>query len=102
MACMCGDMMCPSCGPAQGYDPDFETACEWLQYCLLKDLPTFFMSDVSTLMDDPDDPEPMFIGRADEEELAEEVANRIGQKCSQEFIDAITREAKRWQKEQTK
>ena len=22
--CMCGDIMCSSCGPAQGYDPKFE------------------------------------------------------------------------------
>lgn len=28
--CMCGDTMCPSCGPAQGYDPKFEVLCEKL------------------------------------------------------------------------
>lgn len=22
--CLCGDYMCPSCGPAQGYDPRYE------------------------------------------------------------------------------
>lgn len=30
MACMCGDYLCPSCGPAQGYDPKFEALCETL------------------------------------------------------------------------
>jgi len=30
MACMCGDTMCPSCGPAQGYDPRAELISEWL------------------------------------------------------------------------
>ena len=30
MACMCGDAMCASCGPAQGYNPEFEAFCEWL------------------------------------------------------------------------
>jgi hypothetical protein len=29
--CLCGDTMCPSCGPAQGYDPHFEQFCE--TYC---------------------------------------------------------------------
>jgi len=28
--CLCGDYMCPSCGPAQGYDPKFEALCEKL------------------------------------------------------------------------
>jgi hypothetical protein len=28
--CLCGDYMCPSCGPAQGYDPKFEALCETL------------------------------------------------------------------------
>ena len=28
--CMCGDYMCPSCGPAQGYDPQFELIVEKL------------------------------------------------------------------------
>ena len=31
MPCMCGDTMCPSCGPAQGYDPKFDRFCEWLE-----------------------------------------------------------------------
>lgn len=29
--CLCGDTMCPSCGPAQGYDPHFEQFYE--AYC---------------------------------------------------------------------
>ncbi len=28
MPCMCGDTACPSCGPAQGYDPKYEAAFE--------------------------------------------------------------------------
>lgn len=28
--CMCGDTMCPSCGPAQGYDPVYEKMYETL------------------------------------------------------------------------
>jgi hypothetical protein len=31
MSCMCGDTQCPSCGPAQGYDPQFERFCD--AYC---------------------------------------------------------------------
>jgi hypothetical protein len=27
---MCGDYMCPSCGPAQGYNPTYELIFEWL------------------------------------------------------------------------
>jgi hypothetical protein len=30
MACMCGDVLCPSCGPAQGYHPQFEALCDTL------------------------------------------------------------------------
>jgi hypothetical protein len=28
--CLCGDYMCPSCGPEQVYDPKFEALCEKL------------------------------------------------------------------------
>ena len=28
--CMCGDSACPSCGPAQGYDPAYELVVEFL------------------------------------------------------------------------
>lgn len=28
MPCMCGDAMCPSCGPAQGYNLKFEAAID--------------------------------------------------------------------------
>lgn len=30
MSCMCGDTMCPSCGPAQGHDPTHERLVETL------------------------------------------------------------------------
>ena len=26
--CMCGDTQCPSCGPAQGYNAEFERVCD--------------------------------------------------------------------------
>lgn len=39
MPCMCGDVMCPSCGPAQGYNPEFEALCEWIQEDVLADFP---------------------------------------------------------------
>lgn len=28
MSCLCGDIACPSCGPAQGFDPGHEAMCE--------------------------------------------------------------------------
>lgn len=28
MACLCGDIACPSCGPAQGFDPDYQAFTE--------------------------------------------------------------------------
>ena len=30
MTCKCGDTNCPSCGPAQGYDPAEELVLEWM------------------------------------------------------------------------
>ena len=30
MTCMCGDACCPSCGPAQGYDPERECVEEFI------------------------------------------------------------------------
>lgn len=37
MPCMCGDTMCPSCGPAQGYDPIFQRITEWIEFDLFKE-----------------------------------------------------------------
>ena len=46
--CLCGDYMCPSCGPAQGYDPAFEKFFE----------NTFLVSpeaeEICARFDDPD------------------------------------------------
>lgn len=42
MPCMCGDSMCPTCGPDQGYDPQVIEVSEWIVDCLyerLKDTP---------------------------------------------------------------
>lgn len=36
MPCLCGDTNCPSCGPAQGYDPHAELVTEWLKGVILK------------------------------------------------------------------
>lgn len=34
MPCMCGDSMCPTCGPDQGYDPSVIEVSEWIADCL--------------------------------------------------------------------
>lgn len=79
MSCMCGDVMCPSCGPAQGFDPAFETVVEWLEFCVLADMP----QAISV------------------EWLAEDLANRLGWRDrSQEFADAVYAEALKWQRQQ--
>ena len=41
MPCMCGDTMCPSCGPAQGYDPGLEAVCDRIIEAIpeIEDLP---------------------------------------------------------------
>lgn len=77
MPCMCGDLYCPSCGPAQGANPEFESVCEWIAGKLLVDMPACLNADW----------------------LCEELANRLGQ-CSQETVDAITAEAKSWEREE--
>ena len=50
MACMCGDIMCPSCGPSQGYDPGEIAFKEWLQYTLFDTVPdiidTYHLAEV--------------------------------------------------------
>ena len=50
MPCMCGDVMCSSCGPAQGYNPAFEAVAEWMQEVVLADFPVGF--DVAWLAED--------------------------------------------------
>lgn len=79
MACMCGDTNCPSCGPAQGYNPAFEAVCEWLEYSVLADFPKGF--DVTW--------------------LAEELANRLGAaQQPQTLADAMEATAKAWARKQ--
>jgi len=70
--CMCGDTGCPSCGPAQGYDPVHEQVCEWIQETLLAGFPEVINVDW----------------------LAGELANRFIAVGGQEFIDAVEREAR--------
>jgi len=80
MACMCGDTMCPSCGPAQGYNPDFEIVCEWLEHCVLVDFPG---QD----------------GIIDVMWLAEDIGDRLGKHCEQETLDMLLNEAHQWARE---
>jgi len=72
MPCMCGDTACPSCGPAQGHDPDFDLVVEWLFEVVLNDPPQGF----------------------DSEWWAEELANRLG--TDQGVADSILAAAKEW------
>lgn len=72
--CMCGDTACPSCGPAQGHDPDFDLVCEWLEEVILADMSAGH--DVSW--------------------WAEELANRIGRSAPQDVVDAVVAAAKLW------
>ncbi|MFA5053339.1 MAG: hypothetical protein WC565_04735 [Parcubacteria group bacterium] len=37
MPCMCGDSCCPSCGPAQGFNPAEEIVVDYLCDHILKD-----------------------------------------------------------------
>jgi len=37
MPCMCGDSCCPSCGPAQGFNPSEEIVVDYLCDHVLKD-----------------------------------------------------------------
>lgn len=46
--CMCGDYMCPSCGPAQGYDPQHEALREQLCEQLSGRLESFLKGIVTT------------------------------------------------------
>jgi len=78
MTCMCGDTNCPSCGPAQGFNPEFEVVCEWLDEVLLKDLHPVLNIDW----------------------LSEELANRLGK--DQDLADSITRVAQKWSREEAK
>jgi hypothetical protein len=71
---MCGDTNCPSCGPAQGYNPAFETVCEWAENVLLADVPEAI--NVSW--------------------LAEDLMSRIGRMMPQEVVDAFEVKAREW------
>ncbi len=77
--CMCGDLNCPSCGPAQGYNPDFEVVCEYLAEVVLAD----------------------FHPVVDVGWLAEDLADRLGRTLPQDAVDALTHAAKVWESERT-
>jgi len=74
MSCMCGDTMCPSCGPAQGYNVEFECVYDWLFEDVLCDFPSGFDIDW----------------------LAEEMANRLGKNQPQYLVDALERRGREW------
>ena len=79
MPCMCGDTMCPSCGPAQGHDPAFMTVCEWMEEVVLCDFPEVI----------------------DRAWLAEELANRLGHRDQpQTLADAVYETARQWERRQ--
>ena len=77
MTCMCGDVYCPSCGPAQGFNPELEVVCEWLDM-LLSDLHPVLNINW----------------------LSEELANRLGK--NQDLADCMVRVAQKWDREQSK
>lgn len=76
MACMCGDTGCPSCGPAQGYNPEYELACEWISEVVLRGL------------------SPVIDANA----LSVVIADGLG--GDQEVIDAVISAARRWRREE--
>lgn len=74
MPCMCGDYLCPSCGPAMGYDPTFELICEWLGEVVFPELPE----------------------AVNAEWFIEAVANGLGRNTNQDVVDVLTEAAKVW------
>lgn len=76
MPCLCGDTNCPSCGPAQGYDPAFETVCGWMYEVLLADLPEAI----------------------NREWLAEDLASRLGRCGDADLVDAVYAAAAKWER----
>ena len=70
--CMCGDPYCPSCGPAQGYNPDEELVTEWL-------------AEVIKWPDIIDSGEATYV-----------VVKAIGEYGSQDLVDAMTADARNW------
>lgn len=77
---MCGDTACPSCGPAQVFNHEFELVCEWLDD--LVDWP-------GHLLYGEDEPDPAL--------LNEHLADVLG-RVSDELREALIMEAKRWKR----
>ena len=69
--CMCGDIMCPSCGPAQGYDPKYEA----LYDKVFDRLPDFLAGVASLTSDQIDD-------------LTETITTRISIMLAAQELDA--------------
>lgn len=77
MPCLCGDTNCPSCGPAQGYNPEAELVCEWLTEVVFADAGN---KDFPSWVDIPN--------------LASIVAERFG--FDQDIADLFVKRAKEW------
>jgi hypothetical protein len=71
--CLCGDTNCPSCGPAQGADPNFDMVVEWFAEVILADYPAFI--------------DPLA--------LAEDLVDRLGRKCAGPVAELLVAEAAR-------
>jgi hypothetical protein len=88
MTCYCGDTSCPSCGPAQGFDPAFERVCEWLDFVLADNLEALDLYDV--------DGDPAWI-----DWIVEAIADAIGRQAPQSVLDAMDDAARAWARERS-
>jgi len=78
--CMCGDTQCPSCGPAQGYNPELELVTDYLEF----------------LSDKHENVEPAY----DCVDSIRYVLELLGQEKELDFVrDELTRAAQTWRRE---
>ena len=70
MSCMCGDTSCPSCGPAQGFNPEQVAVVEWL----------------AGIVELPEVLEPFVV--------VDLIVDAIGEHAPEYVIDALVRAAK--------
>ncbi len=82
MPCMCGDTACPSCGPAQGFDPVREMVFDWV-------MGTLFSGGYAPT-EEPDG----------NEGIAEAITDWLGQ--HPEIADAVEKEARRFARDYAK
>ncbi len=79
MPCMCGDTNCPSCGPAQGHNPESELVAEWL----------------ASFVDDPKEWDQLLNDR-DVAGIFDKLLGYIEETAETEFLQALVKQAKRW------